>query len=587
MYVDARQIASGSELETDLCIVGAGAAGITIARELERCGCRICLVESGGLKFDEETNALYKGENIGLPYFALDCCQLRLFGGNTNAWGGWCRPLDPIDFEARPWVPNSGWPISAGDLTAYYAKAGQLCQLSRDSYAIEDWIDEIQKGGGELLRLDPARLETSLYQFSPPTRFGQAFREEIRRSSSIKCLLHATVVKIDTAWDMRRVTRISVKCLGGRSFGIRAKIYVLAAGGTENARLLLISREVAPNGIGNEHDLVGRFFMEHPHVLRRILPLSRRPPVLLYGLKLRAKGISARASLTSAVERDEGLLRFGANIHSIYRGHETPGWMALRKLVLSLSRSRRNDPYLRFAPYGRKRVDVHDLWRILRELPTAGIAALLQVWQPDRFIEGYALESKSEQAPNPDSRLTLRQECDALGVNRIQIAWRMSPLDRRTVVRGEEILGDELVRLGIGALAPLPEELVSAWPDNLQGGWHQLGTTRMHDDSQRGVVDANCRVHGMSNLFIAGGSVFPTAGATAPTLTIVALALRLANHLMQVFLADELSAVRPAPAKVPAVPEAALSAAGRLHGARLGLRAFVPVIRASRGPSRP
>jgi len=166
------------------------------------------------------------------------------------------------------------------------------------------------------------------------------------------------------------------------------------------------------------------------------------------------------------------------------------------------------------------------------------LAGFLQLFQPNRFITGYTLESKSEQAPNPDSRLVLKHERDALGVNRVEIAWRTLPIDRRTVVRGEEIVGSELERLRIGRLEPLPPELVEEWPSNLEGGWHQLGMTRMHEDPRHGVVDATCRVHGISNLYIAGGSVFPTGGAAAPTLTIVALALRLADQLKQRFWLD-------------------------------------------------
>jgi choline dehydrogenase-like flavoprotein len=170
---------------------------------------------------------------------------------------------------------------------------------------------------------------------------------------------------------------------------------------------------------------------------------------------------------------------------------------------------------------------------MVRQFDRTAIAGLLRLFQPDRFISGFELESKPEQAPNPDSRVTLDDDRDAFGLRRVKVDWRMLPIDRRTAVRGEEIIDGELRRLGIGSMAPLSPAEVEAWPADLDGGWHQLGTTRMHDDARHGVVDANARVHGMSNLFIAGGSVFPTGGTTPPTLTIVALALRLAAHLKQ------------------------------------------------------
>jgi choline dehydrogenase-like flavoprotein len=205
----------------------------------------------------------------------------------------------------------------------------------------------------------------------------------------------------------------------------------------------------------------------------------------------------------------------------------------LRKLVLSLSRSRSSDPFIRLPPFGRKRLTLRQLYDMVRQFDRMTIAAFLRLFQPDRFISGFVLESKPEQAPNPQSRVTLDDARDAFGLRRVKLDWRMLPIDRRTAVRGEEIVDAELRRLGIGAMAPLAPEHLEVWPDDLEGGWHQLGTTRMHEDPKEGVVDANGCVHGMSNLYIAGGSVFPTGGAAPPTLTIVALALRLASHLKQ------------------------------------------------------
>jgi choline dehydrogenase-like flavoprotein len=532
MFIDARDVEQGAKIVTDLCIVGAGAAGITLACHLKQSGLQICLLESGGLEFDPGTNSLYKGDNIGLPYFELDVCQLRAFGGNTNAWGGWCRPLDDIDFEPRPWVENSGWPLRRAELDHYYRQAHAVCQLPDECYTPEAWIAALDDAEAKTLALNPALLETSIYQFSPPTRFGRVYAEEIRRWQTIRCFLHANVVNIATTQNASEVTHVDVAALGGHRFTVSAKWFVLAAGGTENARLLLVSRDVMPTGLANERDLVGRFFMEHPHTRRRIIARNKRAPVMLYGLKFHNRGVAARLSLPPALQERERLLNYSANIHAIYKGHETAGWMALRKLVLSTTRSRRGDPYLRFRPYGKKQVDVRDLWRIARELPPVALAGFLQAIQPNMFIEGYVLESKSEQAPNPASRLKLKHERDALGLNRVQLDWRMLPIDRHTIIRAEEIVGGELERLGIGRLEAVTPEL-DTWPGSLEGGWHQLGMTRMDVDPRKGVTAENCQVHGIGNLFIAGGSVFPTVGAAPPTLTIVALALRLGDHLKE------------------------------------------------------
>jgi choline dehydrogenase-like flavoprotein len=541
MFIDARQVTTGAVVEADIAIVGAGAAGISLALELSGTGLSICLLESGGIDFAWPTQFLYTGTNVGLPYYALDVCQLRYLGGSTNAWGGWCRPLDPIDFEPRPWVEHSGWPFAMTELAPFYPRAHKLCQVASDNYDLERCVAELGHPRAKPLPFDQAWLESSIYRFSPPTRFGQVYREALRRADDLRCYLNANVLVIKTDAAARNVTRLIVGTLSGVRFEIAARHYVLAAGGIENARLLLLSNDVVVDGLGNQHDRVGRYFMEHPHTKRTLIVPKRRIASWLYGEKFHARAIIGRLSLPPDLQRREGLLSYSANIHAVYFGQESLGWLALRKLVLSLSRSRRSDPLIRLPPYGRKGLSLRQVYDMVRQFDQMTIAALLRLFQTDRFITGFVLESKSEQAPNPESRVTLDDARDAFGLRRVKLDWRMLPIDRRTVVRSEEIVDAELHRLGIGGTAPLTPEEIDGWPSNLEGGWHQLGTTRMHTDAKHGVVDANGCVHGMSNLFVVGGSVFPSGGVAPPTLTIVALALRLASHLKQISSASDRS----------------------------------------------
>ncbi len=533
MFVDARQISSHAEVRADVAIVGAGAAGITLALALIGRGLSVCLLESGGMEFGWQNQLLYSGLNVGLPYFDLDVCQLRYLGGSTNAWGGWSRPLDPIDFEPRPWIEPSGWPFAMSTLAPFYRQAHEICQVPSDDYDPERAMAELRHPRAKLLPFDPALLETTIYRFSPPTRFGQVYRESLRRADGLRCYLNANVLAIKTDASARTVTRLVVGAMSGVRFEVAAKHYVLAAGGVENTRLLLLSDDVAAAGLGNQHDLVGRFFMEHPHTKRELIVPARRLASGIYGEKFHGRAIVARMSLPDALMRSERLLNYSANLHAVYFGQDTQGWLALRKAILSLSRARRSDPYVRLPPYGRKGLSRRQVVDMLKRFDQVAVAGVLRLFQPNRFIKGFVLESKPEQAPNRNSRITLDDARDAFGLRRVKVDWRMLPIDRRTVVRGEEIIDAELRRMGIGSLVPLPETEIEAWPDSLEGGWHQLGTTRMHADAEHGVVDPNSRVHGMSNLYIAGGSVFPTSGTAPPTLTIVALALRLAAHLKQ------------------------------------------------------
>jgi choline dehydrogenase-like flavoprotein len=529
MFIDARRIANGAEVQADVAIVGAGAAGITLALELSGKGLSLCLLESGGTDFAWPDQALYTGRSIGLPHCALDVCQLRYLGGNTNAWGGWCRPLDPIDFEPRPWVERSGWPFSIAELTPFYRRAHEICQVPSDDYDPERAAAEIGHRRARPLAFDPQYLETLIYRFSPPTRFGQTYRPRLHRAHDIHCYLHANVLGIEADPSARSVNRLSIGALSGARFSVAARHFVLAAGGIENARLLLLSTSVVPAGLGNQHDLVGRFFMDHPHTKRRVLMSSRRLDSGLYSELFLRRRIMGRMSLPEKLQRSERLLNYGANLHPLYFGHDSQGWMALSDVVRSFSH--RSDPFLRSPPYDRKGLSLKQIVDMVRRLDRTAAAGLLRVFKPNRFINGLMLESKPEQAPNPDSRVTLDDGRDAFGLRRIKLDWRTLSLDRRTAVRGEEVIDAELRRLGIGSMAPLLPTEIEGWPDNLESGWHQLGTTRMHADPKQGVVDANARVHGLSNLFIAGGSVFPTGGAAPPTLTIVALAVRLAGHL--------------------------------------------------------
>jgi choline dehydrogenase-like flavoprotein len=534
MIFDARSVDKGTEIEADLCIIGAGAAGITLAKAFDARNIRVCLIESGGLAYDEQINSLYHAQNIGHPYWPLDECQFRAFGGNTNCWGGWSRPFEEINFRTRSWVPHSGWPFPRSELEPYYGPAHKIVQIRSGSYDLEEAVAELADKQAQLLPLDPARLENHIYRFSPPTRFRFTYLDEISKSNNIRCFLHGTATNIETDHNGQEIRRIAVSCLDGNSFTVRATVFVLAMGGTENPRLLLNSRDQMSCGLGNAHDLVGRFFMEHPHTNRRIIPMSKRGssfPLSLYSVRYYARGLSARLSLPVATQEREGLLGYGTNITPVYGDGE--GWFAIRKIVLALSSSRQHDPFLRFPPYGSKRITPHDILQISRSLPQSIVSVL-------RFLSGtikrYVLESSSEQAPNPDSRVMLQSEKDPFGLQRVSLNWRTLPIDRHTVIRSEEIVESELRRFKIGTLEPLkPEELVE-WPaSGLRGGWHQLGTTRMSDDPRRGVVDRNGRVHGIGNLFIAGGSTFPTVGAGPPTLTVIAMALRLSDHLMQRF----------------------------------------------------
>src|SRR6185295_4132282 len=261
MHTDARSLPNGTVLEGDLCIVGAGASGITIAREFANSPLNVLLLEGGGFEFEQQMQDLYRGEIVGLPYFPLQAAALHYFGGTTNHWAGFCSTMEPIDLEKRDWVPHSGWPITRADLDPFYARAQPVLDLGPYKYDAADWKNN-----------DPDRVPllgdsrvvwTKMWQFSPPTRFGLKYRDEIVKSPNIHLYTHANVVEIEANEGLTAVRSARIRGFDGKEYHARARSFVLACHTILNARLLLASNRQATTGLGNSNDLVGRYFMEH------------------------------------------------------------------------------------------------------------------------------------------------------------------------------------------------------------------------------------------------------------------------------------------------------------------------------------
>jgi choline dehydrogenase-like flavoprotein len=487
MILDARHLAP-HPVETDLCIVGAGPAGLTLASCFEASPVRVCVLESGGLEPDAGTQALARAENAGLPYYPLDGNRRRAFGGSLHLWAGWCRPLDEIDFTARPWVPDSGWPLQRDDLLPYYGRAHVTLGIREHAYGVEVW--ETARRAARL-RFASNDLDTRIYQLAEPAFLLRTARPALERSQTIAVHLHATAIELRTDTSGRLVTAAAVGTLDGQRYSVRARHYVLAAGGVENARLLLLSNP--PHGLGNDHDLVGRCFMEHLHFPDATLALTGRG--IAGSLPYVAPGgsVAARLYPPPSVQGREQILNCNAMLDAAPAG--------FRHRVL--------------AALGR---------------PLPGRAPGHPTGRTDRLVLSYTLE----QAPNRSSRVLLSHERDALGMNRVKLDWRTSDLDQLTTDRFRALLARAFRDAGLGVLRPARGD---EWPPPpLQGlRGHHMGTTRMHTDAHCGVVDPDCRVHGIDNLFVAGSSVFPASGAGTPTVTIVALAHRLGDRLKSMF----------------------------------------------------
>lgn len=522
MHVDAREHEEAT-IRADVCVIGAGAAGITLALSLVRSGLRTLLVESGGFERTTETDLLNAAHTPTIGGGYLSSSRVRVFGGTTSHWTGFCLPLADTTFAVRPWVPDSGWPLDGAVLHPFYVRA--CAQLG---------IDPWDRGGYEpipapelpRLSLDtPSRaFETRVYQIERGVHFGERHRASLTEADDVVVLTHATCTELRAA--ERRVDRAILRTLTGRRIEVEARAFVLATGGIENARLLLASSHTHRGGIGNARDLVGRYYMDHPE-------LTVGEAVLWPGWELElyaGRRVGERSSQLGALfptaehQRARGLLEAGIQLRPAGSRWGSPESRAIDHAVATAG-----------------------FWLDCARAGDREGACQPAAQKTSPFV-------RAEQAPDRSNRVVLTTERDALEVPLPRLEWRLGELDRTSLRRTVQAFGEAIHQGGLGRLRSFvartdPAELDTTYgfaltdeerdrihlerrPTILLWG-HHMGTTRMSDSPERGVVDADCRVHGMGNLWVAGSSVFPTGGAANPTLTIVALALRLADRLRE------------------------------------------------------
>ena len=497
--LDARDLADGEVIPTTVCVAGAGAAGITIARQLASAGVPVVLLEGGGIDREEESQALYLGQSSGQFEVKLDACRSRHLGGSTNCWVGWCRPLESDDFERRDWLAGSGWPVSAEELVPYYALAHRTVQIGASEYDADALA---QRAGVEPLPLDPALVRWVLYQYSPPIRFGESFRGDLETTEGLRTYLHANVVNIALDNGGGRVSALEGVTLSGIRFSVQADHYVISMGGIDNARLLLASNTQQSAGVGNGTGLVGACFMEHPHYYQRaVMALRSDVDPTFWTTRQLVRTVDAATPEGIEVE-----VRPAIALPPAIRQQQQLVTMAATAKILAPDRILGD----------MDGVQADQLRHFVRSMPSD-----LQLW---------GLDIRAEQRPRPQSRVTLTDELDPVGMPRVNVAWNVADEDIADVQRTLELWSAALARARLGRvwMATTDDRFD---PGAVDGGCHHMGTTRMSDDAETGVVNADGRVHGLDNLFVAGSSVFPTGGFANPTLTIVALAHRLAEHI--------------------------------------------------------
>lgn len=543
MIIDYLRGGHPVDVEADLCIVGGGAAGIAIARSFLGTPFNVCLIESGGLAGEDRNQALYEGSSAGDIEFDPGTSRMRVFGGSCNLWGGGCIPLSRQDMEAREWVPHSGWPIEYAELEPFYQRARDFCQIGALDFSDGSFAEPMIHSA---LPFDENTLVNQFFARSP-ILFGDAYRAELERATNITLLLHGNLLELKAGQDGRHVREAHIGALNGARSMVRARHYVLACGGIENARLLLLSNSVVPEGLGNQHGVVGRYFMDHPSGKLGTLTAKAPHRITRPYERRRAKGAPPafpEIALSPQFQRRHRVLN--GRVHPF--GVEGPlprGIRALRELKTALRNTMpdenalleaRLSDALRNAPLGHVITAPDNLGLTALKLGL-GIGDLARACvhkladRPTVTNSHVDLVGYFEQAPNPDSRITLGRDLDAFGQRQVKVDWRLTSLDHETYRSSARVFGEQIATAGNGHFQLEPWLADDNAKPEVHGTAHHMGTTRMSDSPHTGVVDARCKVHGMDNLHIAGSSVFPTGGWAFPTFTIVALSMRLADEL--------------------------------------------------------
>jgi choline dehydrogenase-like flavoprotein len=491
LFIDSLDLDDGSVIDCDIAIIGAGMAGICLAREFADSSLSICVLESGGEKPDKLTNSLNSGiatvygpdgSEKSIDHYLHESRE-RYFGGTGNAWGGKCAYFDKHDFAERSWINHSGWPISFEDMGPFYDRACRLLRIPT--------LVGMQTGASQAVEhLNSQRnFSTSLRCFSgltgePMSDAFYDYKYGLSSLSNVAVYLHANIAALHLSKEFGLIETAEVCCLNNKRHTVKAKHFILASGGIENVRILLNSKGYKSDGIGNQHDLVGRFF--NGHGLFRYLSGLNQPPCEL-------RLMNEDLDLALYTDKDP------SKTQGIFNLTQKAQW---RERVSQFSATLTHD--------SSKPID------------------------SDHKSENLNAFFMIEQSPNPESRISLSDNTDAVGVRTVALEWRFSKNDMKTLERGIELFAKDMKKSQFAEL--FNSKLEAGMAGIIESSRHHMGGTRMSRSAETGVVDENSMVHGVANLFVAGSSVFPTGGIANPTLTILALSIKLADHVKGLYV---------------------------------------------------
>lgn len=531
-------------IRATVCIVGAGAAGITLACELDGSDFDVVLLEAGGFALDTAVSKENYGGTATTPHAHPSEFRRTGFGGTTRIWGGRCVPFDPVDFEVREQVPHSGWPIGYRDVAEHYPKALEYCHAGAFDFTVDGAIADARPTLPGIERA-ASTLVDRIERYSLPTDFGREHRKRVADSRNVTAVLNARCVRLHRRVGADAIESATIVDAAGARRVVSASVFVLALGGIETTRLLFVS-DPEGSGLGNGNDRLGRFYACHFENVCAKLIVDPGEAVAFSFEKTR-DGVYARRKLqfTQAAQREHRLLNTAFRLHFPDYSDASHGSAVMSAIFLAKSTLiPEYQAILRHGvDQGAPSARGAHLRNVLSDLPR--LMHFGGTWLTKRVLArrklpytlianadgSYPLEFNSEQIPSESSRIRLGDETDAHGMRRVHVEWSMTGEDVEAGARAFQVLRTAIAATGHARIEFDDDRLVSSMCRSVPVGGHHIGTTRMASSDRAGVVDRDCAVFGLPNLFVASASVFPVSSHANPTLTIVAMSIRLAGHL--------------------------------------------------------
>jgi choline dehydrogenase-like flavoprotein len=547
MILTKEQILNETSFVADICIVGGGPTAISMALAFRDSPLRVIIIAGGGWTETSSNQDL----NIGIisppgSHEPLEESRRRQFGGTSAVWGKRCVPFDPIDFKARPWVSESGWPLSYNDLLPYYEKAAEICKIGSCNFDVSQVFlgkqQEIIEG------LDSNYIASNpLERSSPIKNFAKAYKGELENNSNIKVLLDAHVLSLEMLEGSEKVTNVMAAVDSSR-LTVRASHFVLATGGIENARLLLVSaNKYFPKGLGNQHDNVGRHYMCHiSGTFAKINFFDRSNAIFDYEKDHSGIFCRRRWWISEEAQKTFGLLNtiFFLDGHMdvlysagfVYKSILTI--LSQKTLAKVISKGKLYSPLIKHHLLNFfKKVPFHMIdfvYRGLKRMSKNRTPSSL----PSIKSKYWGLFFQAEHIANKESRICLSEtDRDAFGMPRAEVKISFKDIDIESIIKAHNIFINAIRAKNLGEVVYSEDGLRSFLKNRISSFYsaaHHIGTTRMSDNARTGVVDKNAKVFEISNLFVAGSSTFPTSSHANPMFTQIAQALRLVDHLRSI-----------------------------------------------------